>query len=84
MNEIVAKKPEALAEFFYSDIMDYVFPENFDDIEELADEDFISANMRAKLLSCPTKEAVKVWMNKITSVIVMKMDTEEIIADYLG
>ncbi|MCF6177052.1 MAG: hypothetical protein L3J71_14935 [Victivallaceae bacterium] len=64
--------------------MDYVFPDNFDDIDELAGEEFISASMRAKLVACQNKEAVKKLMNDIASVIIMKIDTEQIIADYLA
>jgi hypothetical protein len=84
MSEITGESPKAFNEFFYSDIMDYVFPDNFDDIEELADETFLSTNMRAKLLACPTKEAVKTWMNEVASIIIMKIDTEQIISDHLA
>lgn len=84
MNELTEETPATFAEFFYSDIMDYVFPDNFDDIDELADETFISATMRAKLLACSSKEAVKNWMNEIASVIIMTIDTEQIIADHLA
>lgn len=37
MEEITDSKPEAFSEYFYSDIFDYVFPEDYDEIANLAE-----------------------------------------------
>lgn len=82
MQEIADKKPETFAEYFYSDIFDYAFPENYDDIETLVDEDTLSGIQREKLLSCSAEKEVKEWMDEVASYIVMKIDVEEIISEY--
>jgi hypothetical protein len=38
MKKLASSKPESLAEHFYSDIFGYIFPENYDNSDELADE----------------------------------------------
>ena len=84
MDEIANSRPEAFAEYFYSEIMDYVFPESYDDSAELADEDSLSESMRKKLLKCSSETEVKNWMDDIASEIVMKIDTEQIISEHLA
>jgi hypothetical protein len=84
MQEIADKKPETFAEYFYSDIFNYVFPENFDDIANLADEDALSEAQRTKLLSCSSEKELKKWMDEIAGKIIMRIDAGEIIAEYLG
>ena len=84
MAGIAGKEPTTFTEYFYTDIMDYLFPENCDDLVEPVDEALLSENMRNTLLQCSSPTDVKQWMNKVTSHIVMRIDTETIIADYLS
>ena len=84
MQELVSSKSESFAEHFYSDIFDYVFPENYDDSDRLADESFLRTSKQASLLSCKSKDEVKAWMNDVAGEIIMRIDTEQILLDYLG
>jgi len=84
MNDIANKEPKSFAEYFYSDIMDYVFPENYDDVQELADEILLSGCKRQLLLSCTSESDVNKWMNIVASEIIMRINTEEIISDFLS
>lgn len=83
MQELADKRQETFAEYFYSDIFDYVFPDNFDDIANLADEDNLSEPQRDKLLSCSSEKELKEWMDEVAGKIIMRIDTEEIICEYL-
>lgn len=83
MSEIADKKPESFAEYFYPDIFDYVFPENYDDCAKFEDKDILSERMRNKLLKCRSEKEVKNWMDSVAGNIIMKIDTEQIISDCL-
>ena len=84
MKELTSSKPESLAEHFYSDIFDYVFPENYDNSDELADESSMRISKQEELLNCKSKDDVKAWMDDIAGEIIMRIDTEQVILDYLG
>jgi len=83
MKEIAEKTPESFAEYFFSDIFNFVFPENYDDRKKLVDESIIGGEKRKSLLMCSSKKEVKHWMNDVASIIIMRLDVNLIISDYL-
>jgi hypothetical protein len=84
MEELASSKPVSLAENFYSDIFNYVFPENYDDSDEIADESSLRISKQEELLSCKSKDEVKTWMDDVAGEIIMRIDTEQIMLNYLG
>ena len=83
MKEIAGETPESFAEYFFSDIFDFVFPENYDSCFELADKSILGGEKRKSLLACSSKTEVKGWMNDVASFVVMRLDAGSVISDYL-
>ena len=84
MREIAGEKPETFAEYFFSDVFNYVFPENDDDSRKLADEPLLTGVKRRSLLACSSSREVKHWMNNAVSMVVMRLDVDLIISEYFG
>ena len=61
----------------------YIHSKNFLELDETDEnlKDFCGEKFNS-LAQCQTKEEVRVWLDKVCSFIVMKIDTEEIIRDY--
>ena len=71
LNSYACEPPERFNEFFYDDIV--TFLENND----------VRSNKIKELMNCKSREDVKAWLDKVTGFIVMKMDVESILEDYL-
>jgi len=71
LNELADKDPQDYQEYFYDDIRNYV----------LQNED-LSARIK-KLFKCKDKKAVKEWLDDVCGYLIMKLDTESLIHEYL-
>ncbi|HNZ52925.1 MAG TPA: hypothetical protein PKN76_02105, partial [bacterium] len=64
--------PEKFSEYFYDDI--FTFLENND----------LKSKKIKELMKCKSREEVKVWLDKVTGFIIMKMDIETILENYFS
>jgi hypothetical protein len=80
LKEILEEKPETFSDYFKEDLS------NFLDIETIESNDLreLFGKKYLKFSLCKNKEELRSFVGDITSYVVMKSQTEEIIADYLS
>ena len=79
MKSICEEPPETFSAYFLDDVKDYLC---IDDIDKEGLKR-VCGKKYDDLLKCQTKEEVEAWLCAITSYVVMKMQTGDIIRDYL-
>ncbi len=80
LKELCVEEPSNFTSYFLDDVKEYL---GLDD----ADEDYLKDICGRKfdsLIQCQTKEEVKIWLDKICSFIIMKIDTDGILEDYFA
>jgi hypothetical protein len=72
LNFHVCEPAERFNEYFYEDVVNFL--ENND----------LKSDKIKELMNCKSKEEVKVWLDKVTGFIIMKMDIDLILDDYFS
>ena len=80
LNEILCEKPDTFADYFKPDIANYLEIETStpSDLPHLLNRQFEQFQL------CATKDDVRQFVARITGFIVMKSETDEIIASYFN
>lgn len=72
LNELADQKPKRFQDFFYDDIRNFII-----------DNDLSTAKMKS-LYQCKSKDEVGNWLDDVCSYIIIKLDTENLISEYLS
>ncbi|MCU0238006.1 MAG: hypothetical protein MUC29_01075 [Pyrinomonadaceae bacterium] len=77
---VLDEKPNNFAEYFKDDLANYL---EIDEIESNELKDLFGKQFDS-FISCKSLEEIRIFVNKLTNHIVMKLETDEIIKNYFS